>query len=81
MVTWALAKQMCGRLQNSIILLGLDFMPLDEIVNMSMNGLRRLFSTCDKTQTRTWMDEPSVALDMGHCVSDIGAPPLSLCFL
>jgi hypothetical protein len=66
MVMWALAKKMCGSLQNSIMLLGLDFMPLDQIANMSLNGLRRRVATHDKTQTETQMDEPSVALDLGH---------------
>jgi hypothetical protein len=47
------------------MLLGLDFMPLDQIVNMSLNGLRRRVATRDKTQTGTQMDEPSVALDLG----------------
>jgi hypothetical protein len=64
-VTWALEKQTCGSLQNSIMLLGLDFMPLDQIVDMSLNGLRRRVATHDKTQTETQMDEPSVALDPG----------------
>jgi hypothetical protein len=30
-VTWALAKQTCGSLRNSVMLLGLDFMPPDQI--------------------------------------------------
>jgi hypothetical protein len=47
------------------MLLGLDFMPPDQIANMSLNGLRRQVATHDKTQTLTQMDEPSVALDPG----------------
>jgi hypothetical protein len=61
------------------MLLGLDFMPLDQIGHMSLNGLRRQVATHDKTQTRTQMDEPSVALDLEHRVSASGAPPLSFC--
>jgi hypothetical protein len=61
------------------MLLGLDFMPLDQIVDMSLNGLRRRVATHDKTQTRTQMDELSVALDLGHQVSSSGAHPLSFC--
>jgi hypothetical protein len=53
-------------LQNSVMLLGLDFMPLDQIANMSLNGLRRRVATRDKTQTMTQMDELLVALDLRH---------------
>jgi hypothetical protein len=56
------------------MLLGLDFMPLDQIGHMSLNGLRRRVATHDKTQTETQMDEPSVALDLEHWVSASGAP-------
>jgi hypothetical protein len=56
------------------MLLGLDFMPPDQIGHMSLNGLRRRVATRDKTQTETQMDEPSVALDPEHWVSASGAP-------
>jgi hypothetical protein len=59
------------------MLLGLDFMPPDQIGHMSLNGLRRRVATIDKTQTETRMHEPSVALDPEHLVSTIGAPTLS----
>jgi hypothetical protein len=59
------------------MLLGLDFMPSDQIGHMSLNGLRRRVATIDKTQTGTRMHEPSVALDPEHQVSAIGAPTLS----
>jgi hypothetical protein len=62
------------------MLLGLDFMPLDQISNMSLNGLRRRVATCDKTQTETQMDEPSVALDLGHWVSTSGGPSVVISF-
>ena len=39
----------CDRLHKSFMLLGLDFMPLDQIVYMSLNGLRRQVATRDKT--------------------------------
>jgi hypothetical protein len=46
------------------MLLGLDFIPLDQIDHMSLNGLRRRgVETHDKTQTGTQMHESSVALD------------------
>jgi hypothetical protein len=76
-VSWALAKHTCGWLRNKVILLGLDFMPLDQIGFMSFNGLRRLFATIDKTQTSTQMHELSVALDLEYQVSSIRAPTLS----
>jgi hypothetical protein len=63
---------MCGSLQKSVMLFGLDFMPLDQSVNMSLNGLRRRVATRDKTQTETWMDEPSVALDQGTWFQLVG---------
>jgi len=59
------------------MLLGLDFMPRDQIVHMSLNGLRRRVETHDKTQNVTQMHEPSVALDPRHQVSTIGAPTVS----
>jgi hypothetical protein len=68
---------MCGSLQNFFMLLGLDFMPLDQSVDMSMNGLRRQVAIHDKTQTETWMDESLVALDLGHQVSASGSHQLS----
>jgi hypothetical protein len=54
---------MCKSLRNFVMLLGLDFMLLEQSVDMSLDGLRRQVATRDKTQTKTWMDEPSVALD------------------
>jgi hypothetical protein len=48
------------------MLLGLDFMPSDQIGHMFLNGLRRRVATRDKTQTETQIDEPSVALDLEH---------------
>jgi hypothetical protein len=49
----------------------------DQIGHMSLNGLRRRVATHDKTQTGTWMDELSVALDLKHQVLASGAPILS----
>ena len=63
------------------MLLDLDFMPLDQIANMSLNGLRRLVATHDKTQTWAHMDEYSIALDLRNWVSASGDPPLSFHFL
>jgi hypothetical protein len=63
------------------MLLGVNFMPWDQISNMSLNGLRGQVVTHHKTQTMTQMDGPSTALDLGHLVSASGAPPLSLCCL
>jgi hypothetical protein len=59
------------------MLLGLDFMPTDQIGHMSLNGLMRRVATHNKTQTGTGMDELSVALDLEHRVSASGAPPQS----
>jgi hypothetical protein len=53
-------------LTNSVMPLGLDFMPPDQIGHMSLNGLKRRVATHDKTQTETQMGEPSVALDPEH---------------
>jgi hypothetical protein len=61
-------------------LLGLDFMHLDQIGNMSLNGLIRRVATHDKNQTGNQMDEPSIALDTGHHISASGAPPMLFCF-
>jgi hypothetical protein len=59
------------------MLLGVAFMPADQIVNMSLNGLRRQVATHDKNQIGTRMDEPSIALNLGHQVSASGSPFLS----
>jgi hypothetical protein len=56
-------------------------MPPDQIADISLNGLRRRVVTRDKTLTRIQMDESSVTLDPGHCISSIGAPLLSFCCL
>jgi hypothetical protein len=56
------------------MLLGLDFMPSDQIGHMSLNDLRRQVSTCDKTKTETRMHELLVALDLEHQVSASGSP-------
>jgi len=77
---WALSKYMCESLQKFFMLLVLDFMPPNQISNMSMNGLRRQVSSQDKNQTGTRMDEPSVALDLGNWVLSKVAPPLSYSF-
>ena len=54
------------------MLLSLDFMPLDQIDHMSLNGLRRRVETRDKTQTETRMGELPVALDLEHQFSTRG---------
>jgi hypothetical protein len=45
------------------MLLSLDFMPLDQIDHISLNGLRRRVETRDKTQYETRMHGSSIALD------------------
>jgi hypothetical protein len=40
-VTWSWAKSTFGTLRNSIMKLGLDFMPPDQIGHMSLNDLKR----------------------------------------
>jgi hypothetical protein len=56
-VVMGLGQKTYGSLWNFVMLLGLDFMPPDQISNMSLNGLRRQVATHDKTQTETQMDE------------------------
>jgi hypothetical protein len=51
---------------NSVILLILDFMPLNQSVDMSLNGLKRRVVNHDKNQIETRMDELLVALDLGQ---------------
>jgi hypothetical protein len=78
MFVWTLAKHTCERLRNIIMPLGLDFMPLDQISNMSLNGLRRQFATQNKTIIDPHMDEPFISLDLGHPISSMGTPPSSV---
>jgi hypothetical protein len=47
------------------MLLDLDFMPLEKIGHMSMNGLRRRVANRDKTQIGTQMDKPLVSFGLG----------------
>jgi len=61
-IMWALTKHTCGSLQKSIMLLGLDFMPLDQILNVSLNGLKKRVATCHKTVIRAWMYEMMIVL-------------------
>jgi len=42
------------------------FMPLDQIVEMSLNGLSRRVETHNKNQNETRINEPSLQLDLGH---------------
>jgi len=74
-----LAKQTFESLRNSIMLLGLDFMPSDQIGHMSVNGFRWQVSTHNKTQTKTRIDESSVTLDLVHMVLSSGAPMFPFC--
>jgi hypothetical protein len=74
-----LAKQTCGSLQNFVMLLGLNFIPPNQIGHMSLNGSRRQVETIDKTQTETRMHEPPIALDPEHWSLAIGALMLSFC--
>jgi hypothetical protein len=55
-VVWDLAKHTCGSLWNFVMDLGFDFMLLDQIANMSLNGLRRRLATRNKTLTEPQMD-------------------------
>jgi hypothetical protein len=64
MVTWALTKRH-ARAYETCYAARFGFYAPNQIVNMSLNGLRRRVATHDKTQTKTQMDEPSVALDLG----------------
>jgi len=71
---WALVKQTCESLQTYFMLGGLDFMPLEQISNMSVNCLRRQVVT----PNNTIMDESLVELDLRHWVLTSGAHPLSI---
>jgi hypothetical protein len=63
-------------LQNSVTSLGCDFVPLDQIVIVSLNGFRRRVATRHKTQTMPQIDEPSVPLDSWHWIPVRGTPLL-----
>jgi hypothetical protein len=62
------------------MMLDLDFIPPDQISNMSLNGLRRRVATRVKTTTEPQMDESLVASNIGHRVSSSGLPPPSFGF-
>jgi hypothetical protein len=75
---WALVKQTCKSLRISFMLGSLDFMPSEQISNMSLNCLRRRVATLNKTITEPQMDEPLIALDLRHWVLTSGSHPLSI---
>jgi hypothetical protein len=54
------------------MMIGVDFMPSNQISNMSLNGLRRRVANHNKTKTRTHMDEPSIVLCLGHMFHLVG---------
>jgi hypothetical protein len=64
-VKWTLAKHIHKSLQNSIVLLSLDFMTPYQIFNMSLNALRRWFENLHKTINKPRMYESFVVLDLG----------------
>lgn len=81
MVMWEFSNQMCEILGNSIMILVLDFWPSDQIVNISLNDLRRWVSNHHKTLTWYQMDEPSVELHLALWVISRVTPQFSLHFL
>ena len=75
MVMWALDKHTFKILWNSIIILSFDFISPNQIVNMSVNGLRRRVASRHKILTKTLIDESSIALDSWHHITNRGNPP------
>jgi len=71
---WALAKHTFRSLWNSIIILSFDFISPNQIVNMSMNGLRRRVASRHKILTKTLIYESSIALDSWHQITIRGTP-------
>jgi len=80
-IVWVLKKNTFEILWISITLLGLDFIPLEKLFIMLLNGLKRLVATFDKNQTKTHMDKLFIALDMGHWISSSWAHRMSFHFL
>jgi hypothetical protein len=67
---WDLEKHTCERLRNSIMLLGLDLFPVDQIINMVVNGFSRRVATHDKNLL-IWMNHwlcwiPDTGLHIGE---------------
>jgi hypothetical protein len=63
-------------LWNSVMSPGCDFVPLDQIVIVSLNGFRRQVATCHNTQTVPRIDETLVLLDSWHQIPARGTPLL-----
>jgi len=80
MVMRALANKTCGRIQKSIIPLGLGSIPPNQIVNISLNGLRRWVATFHKNVIVPWINEISIALEFGSQILAMGTPPLLFFF-
>jgi hypothetical protein len=62
-LTRALENYTFRSLRNSFIPVGLDFMPPDQNVNTSLNGLRRRVATHHENLTRPRMNETLIALN------------------
>jgi hypothetical protein len=75
-----LGKKICGGLQKFVMILSFNFIPPDQISNMSLNELKRRFATRNKNLTQHQMDELLIALDLGKLVLFRGNPQLSFCF-
>jgi len=81
-VTWAFSKHTCRSiLRNSIIQLSFNFIPPNQIVNMSLNDLRRRVATHHKNIIDPRMDESSYVFYSGNQITTRGTPPLWFCFL
>jgi hypothetical protein len=76
MITFYLAKHDIRSLQNSIRLLSFIFIPLEQILNVFLNGFRKRVVTHHKTLSRTRIRESSIELDLWHHNTTRGTPLL-----
>jgi hypothetical protein len=75
-VMWALVIQTFFILHNSVTSPGCDFVPLDQIVIVSLNGFSRRVTTRHNTQTVPRIDRTPVLLDSWHQILAMGTPLL-----
>lgn len=66
MIMWALTKHIFWSSHNPNMLPGLDFLPLDKIHKLPLNGLSKWVATCHKTMIETWFDETMIELEFKH---------------
>jgi hypothetical protein len=72
--TWALDKHTCRSLWISIVVTGLYFIPLNQILNVSLNEFRKRVATFHKILIGAQIEESSITLESLYQIIGRGTP-------